>query len=136
MICIIAGSSSALQATVYSAMEQCPFSDAITIVVSGKQKKWDTTNNIWRGADYWGERWAEERLIPVLPFPAEWGKWGRSAGPIRNNAMAEVAQALVLVWDGLSPGSSSMLRIAQSRGWKEPDTLFVYRFISSEIVRL
>jgi hypothetical protein len=36
------------------------------------------------------------------------GKHGRSAGPKRNRKMAEYSDALLLIWDGESPGSSSM----------------------------
>jgi hypothetical protein len=47
-------------------------------------------------------------VLPVQVFPAEWSKHGRAAGPVRNRQMAECADALVLVWDGRSPGSANM----------------------------
>ena len=71
-----------------------------------------------RGADFLGEVWAEQNGIPVKRFPADWDKYGRSAGPIRNGQMAEYAKPngiLLLFWDGKSPGSRSMLNEARKR---------------------
>lgn len=48
------------------------------------------------GADAEGERWATSRKIPVRRFPANWKAYGRSAGPIRNQEMAEYADAVAL----------------------------------------
>jgi len=48
------------------------------------------------GADHHGEKWAESKDIPIKKFPAEWGKFGNSAGPIRNKQMAEYADAVAL----------------------------------------
>jgi len=62
-----------------------------------------------RGVDSLGKRWAQENDIPVVSFPADWKKYGRRAGHIRNQEMAEYAAGLVMVWDGHSSGSSDML---------------------------
>lgn len=42
-------------------------------------------------------------------FPADWDKHGKAAGHIRNAEMAHYADALLLIWDGESRGSSNML---------------------------
>lgn len=39
------------------------------------------------GADSLGREWAEARGIEVIKFPADWEKYGRAAGPIRNKQM-------------------------------------------------
>ena len=71
-----------------------------------------------RGADTLGKRWAEENQIPVTEFPAEWDKFGKSAGPRRNKQMADHADALIVfIWDN-SRGSQNMLN--QMRGQKKP----------------
>lgn len=70
----------------------------ITTVVSG------TAN----GVDKMGERWAVENHLPVEFFPADWDKYGKSAGPKRNIQMAENSDALVCIWDGSSKGSKHM----------------------------
>jgi hypothetical protein len=48
------------------------------------------------GADMLGERYADEHLIPLELYPAKWGEYGKSAGPRRNEEMAENADAVVL----------------------------------------
>lgn len=40
-----------------------------------------------RGADKIGGAWAITRRIPVKEFPADWARYRRSAGPIRNKQM-------------------------------------------------
>lgn len=62
-----------------------------------------------RGADTWGKEWAIIRSIPVKEFPADWDKFGKAAGSIRNGQMMEYADAaIVLIWDG-SRGSQNMI---------------------------
>lgn len=68
------------------------------------------------GVDTLGEIYAAENDIPVKKFPADWKKNGRSAGPIRNGQMAEYADALVAVWDGVSRGTKNMIDQATARG--------------------
>ena len=68
------------------------------------------------GVDAAGRAWAEARGIPVLDFPADWARYGRGAGPIRNAAMVAAADALLLVWDGQSRGSADVRRRAVAAG--------------------
>lgn len=42
-----------------------------------------------QGADMLGEKYAEEHGISVKIFPADWGKYKRKAGLIRNKQMIE-----------------------------------------------
>ena len=70
------------------------------------------------GVDKLGEAWAASKGIPVDRYPANWEIYGRMAGPIRNGVMAQKADALILVWDGKSAGSSSMKSAATNRGLK------------------
>jgi len=65
------------------------------------------------GVDSMGERWASENGVPIKEFPANWGLHGKAAGPIRNQQMAEYADALILIWDGVSKGSRNMLHQAK-----------------------
>lgn len=65
-----------------------------------------------RGADQLGERWAKSRGYLVTQVRAQWGFFGRAAGPIRNEQMARMATDCVLFWDGKSPGTQSMLHLA------------------------
>jgi len=42
-----------------------------------------------QGADALARHAAEDLGIPVLPFPADWSRYGRRAGPIRNQEMID-----------------------------------------------
>lgn len=42
-----------------------------------------------RGADRMARNWAVQLDIPVLKFPANWDKFGKAAGPIRNQLMLD-----------------------------------------------
>lgn len=68
------------------------------------------------GVDSMGRDWANEQGVPVVEFPADWKLHGKAAGPIRNEQMAKYADTLILVWDGKSPGSRSMLGLAKRYG--------------------
>jgi hypothetical protein len=76
------------------------------------------------GVDSRGEKWAEAYKIPLKVFPADWATHGKSAGPIRNRAMAEYADALIAVWDGKSRGTANMVQAAFLRGLK----VYVYHY--------
>lgn len=71
-----------------------------------------------RGADTLGERYAKERGFRVRYFPANWKRYGKPAGYIRNTEMAKNADALAAFWDGKSLGTRHMIEIATARGLK------------------
>lgn len=66
-----------------------------------------------RGADTLGEQYGKQRGYRIKYFPADWETFGRTAGYIRNQKMAENADALVAFWDGKSRGTANMIDIAQ-----------------------
>jgi len=68
-----------------------------------------------RGVDALAVRFAKEKGLPLDPFPAQWSKYGRSAGYKRNVEMADNADALIAVWDGNSPGTRHMIQVAKAR---------------------
>lgn len=71
-----------------------------------------------RGADSLGEKWATFYGFDITRFPANWNKFGRGAGHMRNAEMADYADGLILFWDGVSKGSGNMLDNARSRNLK------------------
>ena len=101
---IIAGSRTLGLSSAREAMAECGWT--ATEVVCGCA----------RGVDVAGEHWATEKAIPVLRFPADWTRYGRSAGYRRNELMAQNADALVAVWDGHSRGTKHMIDIARRAG--------------------
>lgn len=62
-----------------------------------------------RGPDKLGERWAKENGIPIKHFYAQWKKYGKRAGPIRNLEMVEYADAAIFLWDGRSRGTANCI---------------------------
>lgn len=91
---------------VAAAVGKCGWSP--TVVLSGTA----------RGADRFGEEYAKENGLAVERYPAEWEKFGKSAGYKRNSLMATKAEALVAVWDGESRGTKHMIDIAKKAGLK------------------
>ena len=68
-----------------------------------------------RGADTLGLRYASENTFDVEEYPADWNKYGKKAGYMRNVEMAENADALIAFWDGKSKGTKHMIDIATER---------------------
>lgn len=68
------------------------------------------------GTDLLGERYAVERKYGLEIYPAEWSRYGKRAGPLRNAQMAEAADALIAMWDGESRGTKSMIELAKEKG--------------------
>lgn len=101
---IIAGSRTVTETQVREALEWCPWINFVSCVVSGGAK----------GADQFGERWANEKGLEVKQFLAEWDKYGKRAGPLRNKVMADHAHGLLAVWDGSSRGTASMIDLAKA----------------------
>ena len=71
-----------------------------------------------RGADKLGEVFAQKYGLKVQPYPAEWDVYGKKAGMIRNQKMADNATHCILFWDGHSPGTRQMARMDQKSNLK------------------
>ena len=69
-----------------------------------------------KGADALGELYARQNGIELKKFPAEWNKYGKKAGPIRNAQMADFGHGLLAFWDGKSPGTKNMIDLAKKKG--------------------
>jgi len=83
-----------------------------------KESGFDVTEVISGGAsgiDRLGEAYARNHGIPYKIFKAPWERFGRKAGILRNEEMAKSADAVIVIWDGKSRGSSSMIQIAKNR---------------------
>lgn len=114
--CIIAGGRDITDyRLLMRALADSGFIPHITEVYSGRAS----------GADALGERWAHGDLFgcPVTPFPADWKKHGKAAGPLRNAQMAMAAHMLwgsqgmlIALWDGKSRGTANMIECARTAG--------------------
>ena len=64
------------------------------------------------GADRLAQQWAQSRGVSVEPHPADWKKYGRAAGPVRNQTM------LANKPDQLVAFTAHALVIAMMVAWK------------------
>jgi hypothetical protein len=70
------------------------------------------------GVDRVGEFWAMLNAVPVKHFPADWNTHGKVAGSIRNQQMADYAEALIAIPGKTSKGTWDMIRKAEAKGLK------------------
>lgn len=69
-----------------------------------------------RGVDQLGERYAEERGHSLILCPANWETFGKKAGPIRNEEMAEIATHAIIFLENQSKGAKNMITLAKKKG--------------------
>jgi predicted Rossmann fold nucleotide-binding protein DprA/Smf involved in DNA uptake len=77
-----------------------------------------------RGADSLGERWAVENGIERRIFPADWNRYGKSAGFRRNRDIVAGCDAVAAFWDGRSRGTENTIALARAAG--KPVTIYKY----------
>lgn len=71
-----------------------------------------------RGADKLGERFANANECKLLIFPADWDKYKKAAGPIRNQRMIDEGKPdLVVAFQG-GRGTQDMIKRAKKHGIK------------------
>lgn len=105
---IIAGSRGI---TRYSLVEKAVVASKFTItqVVSGGA----------RGVDRLGIKWAKRNGVDFIVMRAAWmtldGERNWNAGFERNERMADYADALIAVWDGVSGGTKHMMQCMGKR---------------------
>jgi len=68
------------------------------------------------GADMLARDWALARGITIQYFPADWGKHGRAAGPIRNQQMLDQGKPDLVVAFAGGRGTADMVRRARAAG--------------------
>ncbi len=81
--------------------------------VAERQKDIIVVCGLATGADTLGEQYAKEHGCEIAYFPADWEKFGKRAGFIRNEEMAKNADALIAFWDGQSHGTANMIDLAK-----------------------
>jgi hypothetical protein len=69
-----------------------------------------------KGVDLIARYWAHRNSIPVRRFPAKWDRYGKAAGVIRNQEMADWADALIALPCKHSKGTYDMIRRARDEG--------------------
>ena len=69
-----------------------------------------------RGADALAVRFAKEHNVMLYEFPADWNGFGKRAGFVRNEQMAQFADGLLAFWDGQSRGTEHMIGTMRDLG--------------------
>ena len=69
-----------------------------------------------RGADKLAEQYAMEHSIPIKVFPANWDKYGKRAGFLRNEQIIDACDEVVAFWDSISSGTAHSLKLAEEKG--------------------
>jgi predicted Rossmann fold nucleotide-binding protein DprA/Smf involved in DNA uptake len=69
-----------------------------------------------RGVDQMADHAAKEQGIPTVIYPANWEKFGKSAGIIRNKQIVEQADVVVAFYDGSSRGTAHTISVARKLG--------------------
>ncbi|MBQ4631289.1 MAG: DUF2493 domain-containing protein [Clostridia bacterium] len=68
------------------------------------------------GADKFGEKYAEKHGLKIERHPANWGRFGRGAGPIRNAEMVKESNGVIVFWNGESAGAKNIIECAKAEG--------------------
>jgi len=84
--------------------------DASTVIVAGGAA----------GADELAKDYALEHGLQYIEFPADWEKYGRAAGPKRNDEMVKFIKekngTALYFWDGESKGTKHCIESARKNG--------------------
>jgi len=93
--------------------------DEVTIVSGGA-----------RGADALAKRFAETAGLDYEEYPADWNRYGNSAGPRRNAQIVEAVDVVVVFWDGKSRGSKDSI----NKALEAKKNLFIFMVQNGKVV--
>lgn len=85
-----------------------------------------------RGVDKLAGEYAASHGIELTEYLADWNKYGKRAGFIRNCVMVGAADAVIAVWDGTSPGTKHSIEYARSCGKQ----VFVYLHTAAQVQKV
>lgn len=97
-----------------------------TLLIHGGCQVWD--KNLRRfvdsGADWQADQWAVLSNVKRRVFKAHWGEFGREAGPIRNEEMADflaeqTERTLCVAFEG-GAGTANMVNVCRRDEFKIP----------------
>jgi hypothetical protein len=69
-----------------------------------------------KGVDEIAGLWACKKNIPVTVIEPQWRIHGLAAGPIRNEEMVKLGDAVIAIWNGRSRGTASTINYAKKHG--------------------
>ncbi len=68
------------------------------------------------GVDALAKRYATENKLQYTEFPADWEKYGKAAGPLRNTQIVEYSDFVIAFPQGKSPGTRDTIAKAEKEG--------------------
>ena len=66
-----------------------------------------------KGSDSLGERYAKEHGLHIEMHKADWARYQKAAGPLRNRKMIMDSDAVICFWDQKSRGTKSLIEFAK-----------------------
>lgn len=69
-----------------------------------------------KGVDALAEAYAGERRIPTLTVKPCYERYGRAAPILRDEEMVDMADSVLVIWDGVSRGSKHTADYARKKG--------------------
>lgn len=85
------------------------------------------------GADKFSRKWAElpDVNVKVEPYPADWNRYKRRAGPIRNRQMLEEGKPQLVVPFPGGTGTADMVSISKAAGVEVLDVDYIYNIYNT-----
>lgn len=77
-----------------------------------------------KGIDTIAKEYAQENDWKIEEYPAEWDKYGKSAGYIRNELMVKSADEVLILWDGESKGTKYDIDLCEK--YNKPYKVLIY----------
>lgn len=65
------------------------------------------------GADILGKQYAIDKKLNYIEFPADWNKYSKRAGFIRNQTIVDNSDFIIAFWDGVSNGTKHSIDLAK-----------------------
>ena len=75
-----------------------------------------------RGTDLLAKKYSEENHIDLITFQADWGKYGKQAGLLRNHDIVKSCDVCIAFYDGVSHGTAHDIRLCNQ--YKKPCWVF------------
>lgn len=69
-----------------------------------------------QGRGFIGRKICKRKRFSLEIIAADWKKYGKRAGPIRNEQMALIGDYIICFWDGKSKGTRSMIDSVEKNG--------------------
>ena len=68
-----------------------------------------------KGIDTLAEQYAEQNGLKKIIIKPEYEKYGKAAPIKRNETMVDIADVVLIVWDGVSKGTKSTINYAKTK---------------------